>query len=447
MDNLNNTNENENNNINENKNDNTTRMNLPVEYEAEDTDKAKRSFNKKLASYIAVGLTCAILGGGLSTASTLYLLPKSNFFKNTPLYRAVNNGYASPSSYINASAASAKTNNSTGSGLTVSQIVKKVSPAVVAVSTKTNVTQDDYNSFFGSFGNGNAPRNSVQEGMGSGIIYNKDGYILTNYHVIKGADTITVILNNKKQVKAKVVNYDESADIAIIQMTGDFTVPGVAELGSSSSLNVGDSVVAIGNPLGKELLGTVTTGVVSALNREISVGSENSSNNGFSDNSNSNSGTTQEYIQTDAAINPGNSGGPLVNSLGQVVGINTAKISENGVEGIGFSIPIDAVKAKIQNLSKPILKLGIACEDIDKNTAEQHSIPQGVYIEQVEDLSAAQRAGLQAGDVITKFDGKKVTSTSDIDQIKGKHNSGDVVQVEVYRDDSYKTISLKLSDK
>ncbi|PJI09619.1 MULTISPECIES: S1C family serine protease [Clostridium] len=454
MDNLNNsnnTNGNGNNNINDNKNDNTTNMNLPIEYDVEGTDKTKRPFNKKLASYIAVGLTCAILGGGISTASALYLIPKSNFFKNTPLYKAVNNSYASPSSYINASATSAKTNSSAGSGLTVSQIVKKVSPAVVAVSTKTNVTQDDYNSFFGSFGNGKNSRNSVQEGMGSGIIYNKDGYILTNYHVIKGANTITVILNNKKQVKAKVVNYDESADVAVIQMTGDFTVPGVAELGSSSSLNVGDSVVAIGNPLGKELLGTVTTGVVSALNRQISVGSEDSSNNGFGDNNNSSSGTTsgatQEYIQTDAAINPGNSGGPLVNSLGQVVGINTAKVSESGVEGIGFSIPIDTVKTKIQNLSKPMLKLGISCEDIDKNTAEQHNIPQGVYIEQVEDLSAAQRAGLQAGDVITKFDGKKVSSTNDINQIKGKHNSGDVVQVEVYRDDSYKTISLKLSDK
>nr|WP_077833045.1 trypsin-like peptidase domain-containing protein [Clostridium felsineum] len=422
------------NNINENdntiemdNNDTNLNTNVPVQYNPENNNKTKKTFNKKIASYIAVGLTCAILGGGISTGSALYLLPKSNFFKKTPLYKTLANSGTSSLGYINASATSAKTSTSNGSGLTVSQIVKKVSPAVVGVSTKTTVTQNDYNSFFGS-GNGG---NSTQEGMGSGIIFNNDGYILTNYHVIKGADKISVILSNKKEVSAKVVNYDEANDIAVIKMTGSFTVPGVAELGSSSSLNVGDSVVAIGNPLGKEFLGTVTTGVVSAVNREVSVSE----------------GQKQTYIQTDAAINPGNSGGPLVNSFGQVVGINSAKISESGVEGIGFSIPIDSVKSKIQNLSKPILMLGISGEAVDKNTAQEHDIPQGVYIEQVQDFSSAQKAGLQVGDVITKFDGKKVASTNDIDSIKSKHNAGDTVDVEVYRDDAYKTLSLKLSDK
>ncbi|AAK80387.1 serine protease Do [Clostridium acetobutylicum] len=432
MDDLNNNNVNNNDTdntteMNNNNNDNTVNMNMPIEYKKE-SNKNRKPFNKKIASYIAVGLTCAILGGGISTASALYLLPKSNFFKSTPLYKTMANGGSSSLGYINASPTSTKTSSATGSGLTVSQIVKKVSPAVVGVSTKTTVTQNDFDSFFGS-SNGNG--SSTQEGMGSGIIFNNDGYILTNYHVIKGADKIAVILNNKKEVSAKVVNYDEANDIAVIKMTGSFTVPGVAELGSSASLNVGDSVVAIGNPLGKEFLGTVTTGVVSAVNREVAVSE----------------GQKQTYIQTDAAINPGNSGGPLVNSFGQVVGINSAKISENGVEGIGFSIPIDTVKSKIQNLSKPILMLGISGEAVDKSTAEQHNIPQGVYIEQIQDFSSAQKAGMQVGDVITKFDGKKVTSTSDIDSIKSKHNSGDTVQVEVYRDDAYKTLSLKLSDK
>ncbi|KHD38559.1 deoxyribonuclease HsdR [Clostridium acetobutylicum] len=432
MDDLNNNNVNNNDTdntteMNNNSNDNTVNMNMPIEYKKE-SNKNRKPFNKKIASYIAVGLTCAILGGGISTASALYLLPKSNFFKSTPLYKTIANSGNSSLGYINASPTSTKTSSATGSGLTVSQIVKKVSPAVVGVSTKTTVTQNDFDSFFGS-SNGNG--SSTQEGMGSGIIFNNDGYILTNYHVIKGADKIAVILNNKKEVSAKVVNYDEANDIAVIKMTGSFTVPGVAELGSSASLNVGDSVVAIGNPLGKEFLGTVTTGVVSAVNREVAVSE----------------GQKQTYIQTDAAINPGNSGGPLVNSFGQVVGINSAKISENGVEGIGFSIPIDTVKSKIQNLSKPILMLGISGEAVDKSTAEQHNIPQGVYIEQIQDFSSAQKAGMQVGDVITKFDGKKVTSTSDIDSIKSKHNSGDTVQVEVYRDDAYKTLSLKLSDK
>ncbi|KOF57349.1 deoxyribonuclease HsdR [Clostridium sp. DMHC 10] len=394
----------------------------------------------KFTSYIIVGLACSIIGGTISTAGALYLLPNSSAFKNTPLYKSL--AQNAGASYTDTSSSTIKaTNTSTVASqsgtLTGAQIVKKVAPAVVGVSTKTKVSSSDYGDVFGSYGNGSNSGTSEQDGMGSGIIFNSEGYILTNYHVIDGADTITVIFNNKKQVSAKVVNYDSSMDLAVIKITDkDVKVPGVAELGSSSSMNVGDPVYAIGNPLGQDLLGSVTTGVISALNRQISV--DGTSNK-------------QTYIQTDAAINPGNSGGPLVNAQGQVIGINSAKIgssssSETSVEGIGFSIPIDLVKPKISSLSKQILMLGIITESYSESQLKAHGLPAGIYVAQVQDFSSAQKAGIQAGDVITKFDGKKVTSVDDLNSIKAKHNAGDIVKVEIYRNDSTKTISLTLSN-
>jgi serine protease Do len=176
-------------------------------------------------------------------------------------------------------------------------------------------------------------------------------------------------------------------------------------------------------------LGTVTTGVISAVNREITVGN-----------------SKQSFLQTDAAINPGNSGGALVNSLGQVIGINSAKIGGNGVEGIGFAIPIDTVKPKIDSLLKPILKIGISARDIDEATSKEYNIHKGVYIVQVEQFSAAEKAGLQQGDVIVKFDGKSVTSVNDINAIKSTHKSGDTIKMEINRNGKNISLSLKLSE-
>ena len=215
----------------------------------------------------------------------------------------------------------------------------------------------------------------------------------------------------------------------IIKVTSNIKMPAVAELGDSKNLQVGDSVVAIGNPLGKELLGSVTTGVVSALNRDVKV------NN-----------TTHTYIQTDAAINSGNSGGALVNSAGQVIGINSAKISGSGVEGIGFAIPIDTVKPKLSGLLKPILKLGIAARDITSQLSEQYNVPEGVYVAEVQEFSAAEKCGLQVGDVIQKFDGKSIKTVEEINQIKSTHNSGDTVAIVVYRNGNTKTLQLTLTE-
>lgn len=423
---------------NDNSNDSTSK--IPVEFKVDDNfvPPQKPKKRNKFTSYIIVGLACSIIGGTLSTAGALYVLPNSSAFRNTPLYKSLSQNAGA--SYIDGSKLDAKATNTSAvvnqnGALTGAQIVKKVAPAVVGVSTKTKITASDYDSF-GFYGRGN--QSTEQDGMGSGIIFNNDGYILTNYHVIKGADTITVIFNNKKQVTAKEVNHDEAMDLAVIKITDkNVTVPGVAELGSSSNMSVGDPVYAIGNPLGEDLLGSVTSGVVSALNRQIST-----------------DGTSkkQTYLQTDAAINPGNSGGALVNAQGQVIGINSAKIgstaSDGGtsVEGIGFAIPIDLVKPKISSLTKPIIMLGISTQNYSESQLKANGLPAGVYVTQVQDFSSAQKAGIQAGDVITKFDGKKIKNVEELNTIKSQHNAGDVIKVEVYRDDSTKVLSLKLSN-
>ncbi|MCH3964662.1 MAG: trypsin-like peptidase domain-containing protein [Clostridium sp.] len=361
----------------------------------------------RLLSYIAVAVVASLIGGSISAAAFLYILPNTDFFKNTPLYESVANSVKIPQSQVSNVSTNSSSNKS--SGLSVAEIAKRVSPAVVGVSVKT-ISQGSY---FGFSGNGGMQE---EDGMGSGIIINSDGYILTNYHVVQGAQTVSVILNNKKEVPAKVVNYNANQDLAVIKVTTKVAMPAVAELGDSSKLQVGDPVVAIGNPLGKELLGSVTSGIISATNREISVGD-----------------TSQSFLQTDAAINPGNSGGALVNSLGQVVGVNSAKIGGD-VEGIGFSIPINTVKSKLSGLLKPSLKIGIACIDSD----------QGVYIAEVERSSPAEKAGLQVDDIIQKFDGKKVTSVNEINEIKAKHKSGDTVSIVVSRDGKIKTLNLTL---
>lgn len=379
----------------------------------------KESFNNrsksrigKILSYIAVALVASLIGGCISVAAFLYVLPNTDFFKNTPLYESIANSSEGKPSNTQASPMSISINKNS-SGLSVTEIAKKVSPAVVGVSVKT-ISQGNYFGF-----SDDDDDTQEEDGMGSGIIINSDGYILTNYHVVQSAETVSVILNNKKEVPAKVVNYNANQDLAVIRVTQKVTMPAVAELGDSSKLQVGDPVVAIGNPLGKELLGSVTSGIISAKNREINVGD-----------------TTQSFLQTDAAINPGNSGGALVNSLGQVVGINSAKIGGNGVEGIGFAIPINTVKSKLSGLLKPSLKIGIACTDSD----------QGVYVAEVEKSSPAEKAGLQVNDIIQKFDGKKVTSVNDINSIKSKHKAGDTVSITVSRNSKTKILSLVLSE-
>lgn len=385
--------------------------------EVKNSNFKKGGGRKKILSYVMVGIICSVVGGATSSIACLYLLPKSDFFKSTPLYQSIATN--TTPSYTSSSSSSIKASpiSSTTGSLSATEIAKKVGPAVVGVSVKS---QSNANIF---------GQSESEEGMGSGIIINEEGYILTNYHVINGATQVSVILNTKKEVAAKIINYDADLDLAVIKVTENVKMPAVAELGNSKDVQVGDSVVAIGNPLGKELLGSVTSGIISATNREITVGN-----------------SKQTLLQTDAAINPGNSGGALVNSAGQVIGINSSKIGGNNVEGIGFAIPIDVVKPKIDSLLKPILKIGISGRDITSDIAKSNNVPEGIYVVQVQEFSAAEKAGIEPGDIIEQFDGKSVKSVNDLNKIKADHKSGDVVKVQVYRDGSTKTLSLKLSE-
>ncbi|MGH4138549.1 S1C family serine protease [Clostridium sp.] len=368
----------------------------------------KGGMRKRIVSYILVGAICSTLGGAGAAVVTI------NMMNNSSNTSATTTAKATATTVSSDSKAKIINTNST-ENLTTPEIVKKVSPAVVAISTNSSSVSSNISG-----------QGGPEEGVGTGMIFSKDGYILTNYHVVSGAQSIKVMLSDGKEVSAKVINFDQAADVAVIKLANNTVVPGVAEFGDSDALEVGETVVAIGNPLGKELIGSVTTGIVSAVNRQVSVENKD-----------------LKFIQTDAAINPGNSGGPLVNSKGEVIGINTAKISVAGVEGLGFSIPINTVKPKIDSLVKPMLNIGISCRDITADMAEQNNVPIGVYILQVKEFSAAEKAGITTGDIITQFDAKKIKTVAEINKIKGTHKAGDIVKVELNRNG--KTIKLNLT--
>lgn len=377
----------------------------------------KKSKTKKRGymSYVAVGLIASVIGGFAGVGGVLYVAPKSEAFKNTALYKSLksNNYYGPVASFADEKG-----------DLTLPEVIARVEPAVVGVAT-TSVSQD---MFYGG---------KINQGIGSGVIISNEGYVLTNYHVVEGAQEVKVIIQDgesSKEVNAKVVNYDQVRDVAVVKITDEgVKMPGVAELGNSDELMKGQKVIAIGNPLGKEFSGTVTSGVVSSVNRQLTTDSN---------------GKTLNFIQTDAAINRGNSGGPLINAKGQVIGINTAKISSSGVEGIGFSIPINEIKPKIESLMKPMLKIGIGGRDLTEAIAKENKLSanEGVLVLEVSEFSPAEKAGLKIYDIITTFDGKKVTSVNDINEIKAKKNAGDKVKVGVIRDGKEKTIELTLEE-
>ena len=262
---------------------------------------------------------------------------------------------------------------------------------------------------------------------GSGFVLTADGYIVTNYHVVKDADTVTVTMYNGDEYNALYVGGDEDYDIAVIKVeaTG---LPAVT-LGDSSTLNVGDHVLAIGNPLG-ELTFSMSGGMVSSVNRTINV-----------------DGTPFNMIQTDASINPGNSGGPLMNSYGEVVGIVSAKYSsysDESVEGLGFAIPINDVYAMINGYVTNKPYLGIFGGSMTEQMAAQYryDISEGVFVYSVEEGSAAEKAGLQMGDVITKVDDTTISTMEDLTAVKKQYSAGDTVTFTVYRQGETITLSL-----
>ncbi|EHK2344099.1 trypsin-like peptidase domain-containing protein [Clostridium perfringens] len=362
--------------------------------------KKKSGFKRRIA-LVAGAVIVAILGGAIGAGGVYYA------FKNSiPVSTLENNSNTS----VNPPAFKGE-----DGALTVPQVVEKVTPAVVGVSTKSLVRDQFFNV-------------KEQEGLGSGFIINEDGYVVTNYHVINGAQEVKVIFSDGKEVNAKVVNYDAERDIAVIKITDDVKMPGIAQLGDSSTVKAGEEVIAIGNPLGKEFSSTVTKGIVSSPNRKMKT--EN--------------GNVLDYIQTDAAINPGNSGGPLINSKGEVIGINTAKKVGEDIEGIGFAIPINEVKTRLGSLSKPILKLGITARTVTPELAKENKLEEGVYVVGVQEFSPAEKAGLKIGDLIVEFGGKRVKTLEELNQVKSQYNDGDSVPVEIIRDGKKVNLNLTL---
>lgn len=361
----------------------------------------KKSGFKRGIALVAGAVIVAMLGGVIGAGGVYYA------FKNSiPVSKLENNS--------NTSANPPEFKGEDGA-LTVPQVVEKVTPAVVGVSTKSLVRDQFFNV-------------KEQEGLGSGFIINEDGYVVTNYHVINGAQEVKVIFSDGKEVNAKVVNYDAERDIAVIKITDDVKMPGIAQLGDSSTVKAGEEVIAIGNPLGKEFSSTVTKGIVSSPNRKMKT--EN--------------GNVLDYIQTDAAINPGNSGGPLINSKGEVIGINTAKKVGEDIEGIGFAIPINEVKTRLGSLSKPILKLGITARTVTPELAKENKLEEGVYVVGVQEFSPAEKAGLKIGDLIVEFGGKRVKTLEELNQVKSQYNDGDSVPVEIIRDGKKVNLNLTL---
>ena len=270
---------------------------------------------------------------------------------------------------------------------------------------------------------------------GSGIIYSEDGYIITNYHVVEDAISstsaqVTVTLSNQEEYIAEIIGTDSVTDLALLKIDATGLTP--ATFGKSSDLQVGELAVAIGNPLGQEFAGSVTVGYISALNRTITT-----------------DGRTYQLIQTDAAINSGNSGGALVNAKGEVIGINTVKVTDTTVEGLGFAIPSDDALKIIEELklTGKIVRpyIGIYGIDMDEATAKRNNLVEGVYVYQVFSDSPAEAAGISRGDIIVEFDGQQVTTKQELNDAKNKKSIGDKVKIKVYRGGNYQDLEITLS--
>ncbi|MBQ4094966.1 MAG: trypsin-like peptidase domain-containing protein [Oscillospiraceae bacterium] len=297
--------------------------------------------------------------------------------------------------------------------LPLPEIVKKVSPSVVGVSTILN--------------GGTA--------SGTGFIISEDGYIVTNYHVIEGAQAVSVSLlqsEDGEEIPAQIIGGDEQTDIAVLKIDKTDCVP--VTLGKSSELIVGELAITIGNPLGSELSGTVTAGIISALNRKLTI-----------------EGREMNLIQTDASINSGNSGGPLINSYGQVVGITSAKVATAYGEGLGFAIPIDEALPIISDLiehgyvkGRPIV--GITGETISDIYAQYYDIPRGFIVREVVKNGPADKAGVQVGDIVIGIEGTLIENMDEFNEIKKNYKAGDTITISVYRNEKIVDLEITLAE-
>lgn len=315
----------------------------------------------------------------------------------------------------------------------------KILPSIVRIEVKYNVTQNSIFSFFGDM----EPSTSEASASGSGVIISEDGYILTNNHVVSSSSKstyydiseatsvkVTLSTGEQKTYDAKIVGKDSQTDLAVLKVDAKNLT--AAKFANSDEIKIGEFTMAVGNAL--DLGTTITCGVVSAVNREIS----------------SEDGDKTKYIQTDAAINSGNSGGALVNSKGEVIGINTLKISRTDVEGIGFAIPINSTLKVIDELKtyskvrRPFI--GITGRNLDESTAKAHNLVEGIYVYSVEQYSAAEKAGIKIGDVITQINGKDVKTMDELNEEKDKHSIGEKITLKINRDGKSMNIELTLGE-
>ncbi len=331
--------------------------------------------------------------------------------------------------------------------MSIPDIVDKVSPATVGI-TSTFVWEEQVTDMWG-FGGGVYEKSAPS--TGTGIIMTQKGYVITNAHVIYQADyggkakEVQITLNPEyydgdTQIAATIVGYDTEEDIAVLKMDTNRQLI-AAEFGDSDALRVGEAVIAIGNPLGLELFGSVTTGIVSALNREVTINE-----------------TPMQLIQTDAAINNGNSGGPLINAYGQVIGINSAKMSNSygssaaTVEGLGFAIPMAHARNVIDDLisygyvrGKPLI--GISGRDVTESVSQAYGLPLGIYVTEVVKGGAAEMAGIRTGDIIIAVNGESVTTYDELNAAKNNYAAGDTITITVVRNGADREFAVTLQEK
>ena len=379
-----------------------------------------------LVPFISGVLGCSVVIGtcfGVPSIKESLLGNNANTSSNNTSASNLSTGYVNPNSLSNYSDTSVFAAN-------------KILPSIVGIKVEYNI-----NSMFSMFGRQSQPTTATA--AGSGIIISEDGYILTNNHIVattssesyyevSEATKVTVTLfNDETEYEAKIVGKDEQTDLAVIKI--EKTGLSKAEFADSDSIKVGEFAMAVGNPLGMQ--SSVTCGIISAVNREVT----------------DSEGKKFTLIQTDASINSGNSGGALVNSEGKVIGINTLKLSGTGIEGMGFAIPInsttDITSQLIQYSKVKRPYIGITGLDLNEQMAKTYKLVVGVYVKSVEDFSAAEKAGIKAGDVIIEAEGKKITKMDELNEVKNSHKIGDEFKIKVNRNGEEKELTITLGEQ
>ena len=399
--------------------------------------KRRSGSGKIIATAAIVGVVGGLIGGGVS----YYAADQMNS-------ASVNNSAAQTSVSSSSSKVSQKSAKTSGTMTSAYNSVKGAVVSVINLKRQSSSSTDSlYNSLFGDDGGSSSKKNGKLEtySEGSGVVYMKSngkGYIVTNNHVISGSDAVQVQLANGKTVSAKVVGKDSTTDLAVLSIDAKY-VTQTAEFGDSKSLQAGQTVIAVGSPLGSEYASTVTQGIVSAPARTIETSS----------------GNQQTVVQTDASINPGNSADALVNSAGQVIGINSMKLAQSSdgtsVEGMGFAIPSNEVVTIVNELVKKgkitrpqlgvrVVALNGIPEAYRSRLKIKSNLKNGIYVASINKNSSASRAGMKSGDVITAVDGKKVDDVASLHSILYSHKVGDTVNVTVNRNGRNVSLKVKL---